>query len=365
MILWFPEKARIKNKIFAGGVKQITKMSGCKAEEKEDCKFEERKSTEGSNNVVVDLVEFAMRVVHEELAFFFEEHCDLWDYGEDELKAISSGGGESLEQHDVYRKYVELVTSHLDDFVESSGLGSQREVTEAVEEAIQADKDQRKKLMAEIHKAFELMKKGGGAKDDAENKKPPPLLLFSQPIGLEFLLDSVLKLSEYETMRSLMIMKVNEKRMAREISKKAQKRRQEAARRRDLLDGGNSNDIESVFGDLKTRMQRQLPLMITDEEEDSMRCDATERYPRPSTYQFAVDRLVQVTSFASSNLSAKLESDAKTLAEKDDASHADWLNLLHDTLDDMCDEIDARFTATTRHVKSMRGNPRPIAESKD
>lgn len=76
-----------------------------KAESKDGCKA----TTRGSQNVVVDLVEFAMRVVHQEMAPFFEEHCHLWDYNEEDRKSLLSGSGESLQQYEVYQKCVSIV----------------------------------------------------------------------------------------------------------------------------------------------------------------------------------------------------------------------------------------------------------------
>ena len=62
----------------------------------------------------------------------------------------------------------------------------------------------------------------GGAKAEAKGEAKatargkaggPGLTLFSQPIGLEYLLDSVLNLAEYETLRMMMIMKARERRI--------------------------------------------------------------------------------------------------------------------------------------------------------
>ncbi|KAH8061603.1 hypothetical protein JL721_8832 [Aureococcus anophagefferens] len=223
-------------------------------EAKGEAKSEAGGKAEGGgppNTVVINLLNFAMRVVHEEMAGFFDDHCSLWDYGEEELKAIMAGGGETLEQHAIFTKYLELINGHLDGFARSAGYTSAKDVFEAVEAAVEHDKKQREKMMAEMNTMFAQMRlkvkekeakaeekegaKGGDDGDDGgarprprarPRRRPgkaggPGLTLFSQPIGLEYLLDSVLNLAEYETLRMMMIMKARERRMYRQLAERA------------------------------------------------------------------------------------------------------------------------------------------------
>lgn len=267
------------------------------------------------------------------------------------------------------------MTSHLDDFAALTGFGSQKEVFAAVESAIETDKAQRKQLMSEIQSVFQQLKlkdevssKGDVDDDDNEDikamakdekdeykngdvKQPKAILMFSQPIGLEFLLDSVLKLSEYETLRMMMMMKIKEKRMVAEITKRIVDRRDRTARRRRLLrDGGSARDLCDQFELLKSRFIELAPYnkqlheaiehgMQTRDLEDDLRRNRAD----PAVFKFARDHLVQITALASTNISCQLENDADVLG--DQASHADWLNLLHDTLDSMCNELDNCLTA--------------------
>ena len=48
------------------------------------------KEEEPPSKVVIDLLNFAMKVVHEEMSGFFEQHCVLWDYKEEDLKKITA-----------------------------------------------------------------------------------------------------------------------------------------------------------------------------------------------------------------------------------------------------------------------------------
>ena len=39
-----------------------------------------------------------MKVVHEEMSAFFDEHCGMWDYKDEDLKTIMAGGGETIQR---------------------------------------------------------------------------------------------------------------------------------------------------------------------------------------------------------------------------------------------------------------------------
>ena len=71
------------------------------------------KEEEPPSKVVIDLLNFAMKVVHEEMSGFFEQHCVLWDYKEEDLKKITAGKGETLEQHAVFTQYLEQINERL------------------------------------------------------------------------------------------------------------------------------------------------------------------------------------------------------------------------------------------------------------
>mmetsp|Transcript_18358 Transcript_18358/g.54692 ORF Transcript_18358/g.54692 Transcript_18358/m.54692 type:complete len:386 (+) Transcript_18358:195-1352(+) len=211
-------------------------------EEAKDAKEEEPPS-----KVVIDLLNFAMKVVHEEMSGFFETHCVLWDYKEEDLKKITAGEGETLEQHAVFTQYLEQINERLDGFARTAGYADAQGVLTDVQKAVDHDKKLRDQMMKEMNALFAQMRLGleqrdkaaagaKGTEDDAKGdddstasaktvevdeseakeskavpkKKKPTgngLMLFSQPIGLEYLLESVMNLAEYETFRMMMIMK--------------------------------------------------------------------------------------------------------------------------------------------------------------
>mgnify|MGYP001487719663 CR=1 FL=1 len=80
------------------------------------------KEEEPPSKVVIDLLNFAMKVVHEEMSGFFEQHCVLWDYQEEDLKKITAGEGETLEQHAVFTQYLEQIMLHADKLAFEANL---------------------------------------------------------------------------------------------------------------------------------------------------------------------------------------------------------------------------------------------------
>ena len=326
-----------------------------------------------TGNIVVDLLEFAMRVVNKDLSPFFEKNCDLWDYSEEDIEAVVNGKGESLEQHAVYREYVDLMTDHLDRFAEDMGFSSQKEVFLQVEDAIQKDKEQRTKLMSEISAMFRKLKVDDDAKAEPKEEKeetkdeggPPPLLIFSQPIGLEFLLTSVLNLAEYETLRMMMILKSKEMRMIKDAKKRRKDRKISKERRKDIFQNKPTiKDLLSEFKKLKSRIIDLAPSsdktfhatidaamdirILEDDLEDSIDARADHKI-----YDFAVDHLSKIigsaANFHGTNNSKSREDFQEAIAElkntssRHQATHAHWIDTLHDTIDTLHDDLDDRI----------------------
>ena len=381
-------------------------------EAKGEAKSEAGGKSEGGGpqqSVVINLLNFAMRVVHEEMAGFFDEHCSHWDYGEEDLKAIMAGGGETLQQHDIFTKYLALINDHLDNFARSAGYTSAQEVFAAVEEAVARDKRQREKMMSEMNAMFAQMRlkakakegdakaeekgdAGGGAKggddDDgdggggggdakAEAKgggeakatargkagggTPGGLMLFSQPIGLEYLLDSVLNLADYETLRMMMIMKAREKRMYRQLEERGAKRRSlAAARKDDLVPGCSPRVVTSQYEALKTRLAEMTPHRKDLHEElvagmstRKLEDDADRAEADADCYKYPLDFLTKVSA---PNAQEELKAKAEKLKD-DRASHVDYLNTIHDHIDAIHDNIEQCMLAARRDPVSGGAAP--------
>lgn len=220
-----------------------------------------------SNNVVVKFCEYAYKVLNDDMDDFFEEHIADFDQNEEELE---SGRGETLEQFNVYQKYVAELEKYFDDFSTQEGYGSAKECFRDISELISKDQEEREKAMKEITERLravqeQWMKKfaitdesaadTAGAKDEAksahvaddkhaiseekgakgdgstsishradskaEGKAEPddeaepevPIMLFFQPISKEAMLTQVLTLTEYSTFSNIMRAKVRQKKL--------------------------------------------------------------------------------------------------------------------------------------------------------
>ena len=125
------------------------------------------KEEEPPSKVVIDLLNFAMKVVHEEMSGFFETHCVLWDYQEEDLKKITAGEGETLEQHAVFTQYLEQINERLDGFARQAGYADAQGVLTDVQKAVDHDKKLRDQMMKEMNALFAQMRLGLEQRDKA------------------------------------------------------------------------------------------------------------------------------------------------------------------------------------------------------
>ena len=125
------------------------------------------KEEEPPSKVVIDLLNFAMKVVHEEMSGFFEQHCVLWDYKEEDLKKITAGEGETLEQHAVFTQYLEQINERLDGFARQAGYADAQGVLTDVQKAVDHDKKLRDQMMKEMNALFAQMRLGLEQRDKA------------------------------------------------------------------------------------------------------------------------------------------------------------------------------------------------------
>ncbi|KAJ1458837.1 hypothetical protein M885DRAFT_512676 [Pelagophyceae sp. CCMP2097] len=346
-------------------------------------------------SVVLDLLNFAMRVVHEDLASFFDEHCGLWDYSEADLQNLGNGGGESMQQHAVFVEYCERMNCKLDEFASSAGYGTARDVFDKVQAALEVDKAQRTKMMSELQSMFSKFKLktkcGAEAKeakaDDGEakeakaeakagdgtvaKKKAAPMMMFSQPIGLEYLLESVLKLADYETLRMLMLMKARERKMLRDVERKAADRLDEQKDRRRAL-GASSPPKASLVAEyaaLRERLCRLTPhhaglhegiraAMPLDDFES--RCSADRPADSAEFYDGPVDHLLKLCSL---NSTQQLADEAAAL-KADGAADPKWLLALHEAVDRVHEDVERALLASRPQAAGKGAGKGDAAQAK-
>ena len=345
------------------------------------------KEEEPPSKVVIDLLNFAMKVVHEEMSGFFEQHCVLWDYKEEDLKKITAGEGETLEQHAVFTQYLEQINERLDGFARTAGYADAQGVLTDVQKAVDHDKKLRDQMMKEMNALFAQMRLGLEQRDKAaaketddskgdddstasaktvevdeseakeskqvEKKKKPTgngLMLFSQPIGLEYLLESVMNLAEYETFRMMMIMKARERRMYRQLEERGNKRRRlRETRKAELTDGCSSDVVREQYSLLKVRLGEMTPQRkdLRDELDKGMdvdRFDMESRVADPESYKYPMDFLCKVSSPSAQE---ELKGRREDLTQQS-APHCDWLEALHQHVDAIHDNIEEVMLAARR-----------------
>jgi hypothetical protein len=117
--------------------------------------------------------------------------------------------------------------------------------------------------------------KGGKAAQEEEDDEEPPSLetvpMFFAPLPLERMLDSILKLSEYDTFSQIMRTKVKQAKFARALDARI-KRQPEDIEERDsqLRRGGRYLESGELFAWLQKRMAEMLPEGLGGDSRDSI-----------------------------------------------------------------------------------------------
>jgi len=354
-----------------------------------DDEAKEGKADEPPSKVVIDLLNFAMKVVHEEMGSFFEKHCVLWDYDEADLKKITQGEGETLEQHAVFTQYLEQINERLDGFATSAGYEDASGVLGAVQSAVAHDKKLRDKMMQEMNSLFAQMRLGLEQKDKAADskdvkdddsdasaktveveeaeekeakvevkKKQPGLMLFSQPIGLEYLLESVMNLAEYETFRMMMVMKARERKMYRQLEERGAKRRRlREEREAELVDGCATSVVRDQYALLKGRLGEMTPQRkdLREALDQGMDVDQDFSSATAEAFTYPMDFLCRVSSLQAQE---ELRATREKLNDRD-APPGAWLRALHQHIDAIHDNIEevmlaARRGASTAEAKGAK-----------
>lgn len=232
-------------------------------------------------NLVLRFCEFAFKILNHDMDTFFVEHMELFDQDENELQ---SGGGETLQQYEVYQKYLKELDILFDEFAFREGFSSSSNCFDAINDSIQEDKEGRKKYMKELtakmREAHELMIAQRKRAHEDEDKSQPkiervddgdkksddtdnitnaeieemPTLLFFQPMSMESMLQQVLTLTEYQTFSFVMRAKCRQLRLLHSMEKKVTRHRKSNDERETLLAHLTTRNLMSVFEDTITRI---------------------------------------------------------------------------------------------------------------
>ena len=94
-----------------------------------------RAKKQGGPNLVQRFVDFVFRVIHTEMDEFFTRNADLFDQDWDDFNQQ----GETLEQYNVFKRYEELLDTHLSRFAEKESYDSAVECFQELERLVQED----------------------------------------------------------------------------------------------------------------------------------------------------------------------------------------------------------------------------------
>ena len=162
------------------------------------------RAKQGGPNLVQRFVDFVFRVIHTEMDEFFTRNADLFDQDWDDFNQQ----GETLEQYNVFKRYEELLDTHLSRFAEKESYDSAVECFQELERLVKEDAEEHKRRMEELQETIKKrqeearrIKEGGaGGKEGEDPSQIPaaqPLMMFFQPISLEQLMQMVSFLSLY------------------------------------------------------------------------------------------------------------------------------------------------------------------------
>ena len=100
-----------------------------------------------NKNLVIRFVEFAFKVLNQEMDPFFEENLVYFDQNNEDL---IDGRGETLQQYSIYQKYLTELEVYFDEFALQEGYQTSKECFDDINKLIIDDEIERKKLFQEM-----------------------------------------------------------------------------------------------------------------------------------------------------------------------------------------------------------------------
>jgi len=116
-------------------------------------------------------------------------------------------------------------------------------------------------------------KQSAGDEDDDDDEPPPlePLPMFFAPLPLERMLESILKLSEYDTFSQIMRTKVKQGKFAKALKERIRRQPEDIEERNSQMErGGRFLESSELFSWLQKRMAEMLPEGLGGEGKESI-----------------------------------------------------------------------------------------------
>jgi hypothetical protein len=100
-----------------------------------------------AKNVIVRFVEYSFHILNNEMDEFFDDHMEAFNQ---DLEDLTDGRGETLEQYNIYQKYLSELESYFDEFASREGYESSSQCFDEINSLIVNDEIERKKLFKEM-----------------------------------------------------------------------------------------------------------------------------------------------------------------------------------------------------------------------
>jgi hypothetical protein len=271
------------------------------------------KGVKGGRELIHDFVNYVNKVLTEEMRDFFNDQLEIFDQSLDQL---TDGSGETLEQYAAFKKYEEILGDKIESFCDSQGYDSAASCFEAIQDALDDDKNSHANLIKDLQLQIAKMMRGqfaeadskadsrgakgedsdddgdakGGSADAkseekgssspskdtapedkggdskattvADSKIPessgPPMINFPMiPLPLDVMIKRILSLTEYTTFSLIMRQKVQEVKFARMLKAKMARQADDIDERVRQLGSSSVRFYYSteLFGSLKTRLK--------------------------------------------------------------------------------------------------------------
>jgi hypothetical protein len=100
-----------------------------------------------NKNLVIRFVEYAFDVLNNRMDDFFEDSMNSFDQ---DLNELRDGSGETLEQYEIYQKYLKLLEIKFDEFATTEGYENSSQCFDEINDLICNDEIERKKIFKEM-----------------------------------------------------------------------------------------------------------------------------------------------------------------------------------------------------------------------
>ena len=123
---------------------------------------------EAKKSLVKQFALYMQNVIDVELDPFFERNLDVFEQDESDL---NDGTGESLKQFQIFSEYESILEEKIEKFSEDQGYSSAIDCCNAIQEALNRDRDTNQMMLNDLEAAFAKMRINKDNRDDDAGSK--------------------------------------------------------------------------------------------------------------------------------------------------------------------------------------------------